>query len=296
MPVDEDGNRADIITGVDSVPGRMNLARLYIPFFNAAARDVRRLMLETLGYPRHFKGTMTMDELISQPMDKINEVVNILLDYYNIISKDTYVEFTQNLTNEERYQWLLDIFNTALYNYLPITTQDPYDVIVTKLNERFKITYGPVTYVAADGEKVTTKNSFRIAPIPIMLLDKFADTWLSVDIGTHSNFGVLTAMNEVDRHTRPWRATPTRVFGETEGRIYACYGGEEMIAELLDRSGNVASQQQIAYNILKAPNPADIERIVDREQIPLGNTRSLQIFNSFLACIGVKIDYKPEEL
>lgn len=296
MPVDDDGNRADIITGPDSIPGRMNLGRLYGPYFAGAARDVRKQILEELGFDRNFKGPVSVDRLMAVPPKKWAKGVETLLRYYRIISDLMYIEFTENLTDEERVLWVRNIINTALYNYFPIENQKRYDDMVMEIEASFKLVYGPVTYIGRKGETVRTTNKFRIAPMYTMLLDKIADSWLSVDMGKHSNFGILAPMNRADKYSAPWRCTPPRLEGETEARLYAGIGNGEMIAELLDRSGNIASQKEIAKNILHAADPARIECIIDRNKIPLGSSRSIQIAQHMFHCAGFKIVYKPEEL
>ncbi len=86
MPIDEDGNRADIISGPDSIPGRMNLGRLYAPYFNAAARDVKKMVLEAFGYDRNFKGKVSIEQVSAIPKEKYDLGVSIMLKFYNIIS------------------------------------------------------------------------------------------------------------------------------------------------------------------------------------------------------------------
>ncbi len=296
MPIDSDGNRADIITGPDSVPGRSNLGRLHSPYFAAAARDVRKEMLEIVGYPRNFVKGMSLADLGRVDNAKLNYAVERLLKYYSIVSPITYKEFTETLTEEEKVTWLLNIFNGTLYTFMPVDDPKPLDEMILEIEQNFKLTYGPVTYVGHSGRQVTTKNSVRIAPIPIMLLDKIADSWLATSTGKHSNFGILTARVHADRYTRPWKSTPARVVGETEGRIYACYGGRLFVAELLDRNGNIASQREIAKNILHAEHPTNIPKLVSRQKIPFGNTRPLQIINQFFYTGGVKLVYTPEKV
>ncbi len=306
MPVDEDGNVADIISGPDSIPGRMNLGRLYAPYFNAAARDVRRRMLEELGYDRHHKTPISLEEMLSIPEEKYRTAVHTLLTFYNIVSPRTYKEYTENLTNEEREEWMLTILNKALYNYIQIeddglSDDDAFpkkflDEKVQALENTFKITYGPVSYVGRSGKRVTTINKFRIAPLYFMLLDKIADTWLAADIGKHNNFGILAPMNEDDKFSTPWRRTPPRTIGETEGRLYCMYGGRAMIAEMMDRSGNLATQKEMAKNILEAEHPSKIKKLIDREQIPYGNARPNQILHHIFRCMGFDVVYKPEKL
>ena len=305
MPVDEDGNVADIISGPDSIPGRMNLGRLYAPYFNAAARDVRRQILEEMGYSRHHAAEIGLEELLSIDEPKYRKGVETLLRFYNITSPRTFKEFTETLTNEEREQWMLTVLNKAIYNYIPIEDDGMsdgdnlpkkfLDEKVEALEKTFKITYGPVTYVGRSGKKVQTVNKFRIAPLYFMLLDKIADTWLAADIGKHNNFGILAAMNEDDKFSTPWRRTPPRTIGETEGRLYCMYGGRAMIAEMMDRSGNLETQKEIAKTILEAEHPSKIKKLIDRDKIPFGNARPNQILHHIFRCMGFDVVFKPEK-
>ena len=295
MPVDSDGNRADIITAPDSIPGRMNLGRLYGPYFAGAARDVRKMMLEAFGFDRNFKGQVTIGQVKAIPEVQMDQGLRLMLRLYEIVSPRTFHEFTQELTQEERYHWIQTIINSHLYLYVPIETEKQFDEMVVEIEASFKLVYGQVTYIGRGGQKVTTKNKFRIAPMYTMLLDKIADAWLSVDIGKHSNFGILAPMNWADKYAAPWRRTPPRNAGETEARLYAGVGGREMIAEMLDRSGNIASQKEIAKNILHAENPARIECVIDRNKIPLGSSRPIQIAQHYFRCDGFEVVYAEEK-
>lgn len=295
MPVDEDGNRADIITGPDSIPGRMNLGRLYTPYFTGAARDIRKQMLEEIGIDRNFKGKMTPDELIQYSGPGMDKAIQTLLLLYSIVSPRTHDEFANVLTPEERLCWLTDIVNDKIYLYIPIESEKMLDQMVLEIEKNFKLVYGPVSYVGRSGKRVTTKNKFRIAPLYMMLLDKIADAWLSVDIGKHNNFGILAAMNKADKHSTPWRKTPPRLFGETESQLYCCYGGREMIAELLDRSGSIASQKAISKKILTCNDPVNIDEVIDREEIQFGNARPIQIAQHLFNCAGFSVVYSKEE-
>lgn len=295
MPVDADGNRAHIISGPDSIPGRMNLGRLYIPYFGAAARDIRKQMLEEMGLDRNFSGQMTVEEMQSLPLAGLQKAIGTMLLLYKIVSPRQYKEYTECLTDEEQWIWLTDIVNTHLYLYIPIETQKSFDKIVLEIEKNFKLVYGPVSYVGRSGRRIMTKNSVRIAPIPIMLLDKIADTWLSADIGKHNNFGITAAMNRADKYSRPWRYTPPRLMGESENRVYVMYGGRKMMAEMMDRSHSIVSQKHIAYRLTHSKNPLNIEKIIDRDKIPFDGVRSVQILQHVFRCCGFQVVYEPEE-
>lgn len=296
MPVDEDGNVADLITGPDSVPGRMNLGRLYQPYFNGAARDVFRSALEAMGLPRRFvpNPAWEMSNLEALGPKRIQAAMALILKYYQIVSPET-CQFLQD--EEEQKEFLLNAINEGvMYNFFPITSQVQYDQAVIEIEKNFKLTYGPVSYVDKSGRRVVTKENFRISPNYMMLLDKIADAWLSVCIGKLSNFGTLAPMNHVDKHASPWHKTPPKTIGETEARTYADYCGPEMIAELMDRSGSIRSQRSVSRSILKAEKPTAIEEVVNRNFVPLGNSRQLQMFNHMSMCAGFELVYRPEEL
>lgn len=294
MPVDADGNVADVISSPDSIPGRMNLGRLYSPYFNGASRDITREILEIMGFPRKPERPITKEELECVPESAWNEGVGRLLKFYSIVSERSYKEFTELLTPEERVEWMLMIFNEAPTLYVPIETEESFDNMVLEIEKNFKLVYGPVTYIGRSGKKITTLNKFRIAPLLFMLLDKIADTWLSVDFGKHNNFGTLAAMNQMDKHATPWRKTPPRTVGETEGRLDSMYGGRELSAETMDRGGNIATQKAMATGIINAENPTDIENLVDRNIYELGNARPNQMMNHITSCVGFDIVYEPE--
>ena len=295
MPVDADGNRADIITGPESVPGRMNLGRLHSPYFAAAARDVRKRLLEIIGYDRNYKGKFTEEALFAVGEARLNAAISELLEYYKIVSPLSYKEFTEVLNDSEKFRWMLNIFNDNLYNFMPLDDPERLDEKIFKIENRFKLTYGPVMYTGHSGKPVMTNNKVRIAPIPIMLLDKIADSWLATASGKHSNFGILTARVRADKYMRPWKVTPPRVVGETEGRIYAGYTDLRYIAEMMDRNGNIATQRELAKNIYASSNPMQIPKLVSRAKFHYGNTRPLQVFNQVLFCMGVGIKHVEEK-
>lgn len=307
--MDKDGNVADVISSPDSIPGRMNLGRLYAPYFSGAARDVRKLVLEQMGYNRHHKANITIDELHSVPDAMMQQAIATLLQFYSIVSPRMKREYLA-LPDHEKWEWIAMTMNETSKGaprlYMPIEFDDEarlngeakfFDEMVEAIEKEFGhcLIYGPVSYVTRAGKRVTTKNNVRIAPIYFMELDKIADDWLAADIGKHSNFGILAAMNRREKYATPWRRTPPRAIGETEGRLYCMYGGRWMIAELIDRNGNIAVQREMGNKILRADKPTQIEKIVDRTKFEFNNTRPLQMLRHRFRCMGFDLVYYPEK-
>ena len=96
-----------------------------------------------------------------------------------------------------------------------------------------------------------------------MLLDKIADDWSSVSSGKLQHFGVLAPMTKTEKFALPYRNSPVRTIGETEGRIFSGYCGREAIAEMMDRSNSPNTQRAVVWNILNSQNPTNIDKIVD---------------------------------
>jgi hypothetical protein len=72
------------------------------------------------------------------------------------------------------------------------------------------------------------------------------------------------------------------------------YCGREAIAEVMDRNNSPSTHKAICENILKADNPANIDNLVDRQQIPLGGARPIQFTSHVLYCFGTKFAYTDE--
>lgn len=295
MPRDADGNVADFVSGPDSVLGRMNLGRLYEPFFNAATRDIRKEMLEIMGIDRKFNGEMLLEEIKEIPPHLFKAAFQRLELYLKITSPVRYEQVT-NYTPEERFIEMFFIINNKLRNLFPIDNQVNYDEAVLEVNKHFNLVYGPVTYRGPSGKMVTTSENVRIAPLYMMELDKIADNYLAVAMGKLSNFGILTGTPQQDRYEVPWRRTPSKNVGETEGRLLASYCGRHMTAEMMDRNSSIPSMFELADTLLFADDPSDIETAVDRTRCPIGKSRPLQIIQHRMQCAGFKLVWKPENI
>jgi DNA-directed RNA polymerase beta subunit len=292
MPVDADGNIADIVTDSAATLSRMNIGRLYEHYYNGVSRDVRYQVLNILSLPKH-PGKVTFNAISRIDKDKFETAFAHLLCYYDIVSEEQYTSILA-LSEEDRIQHITDVVNGTIYTYYNINTQKDDVEIVKKLSTMFKTTYGPVTYRGNSGNMVTTVDNVRIAPLYIMLLDKIADDWSSVSSGKLQHFGVLSPTTKSEKFAYPFRNSPVRTIGETEARIYAGYCGRHAIAEMMDRSNNPATQRNVIWNLLTADKPSALPHVVDRQYIPLGGARPLQLVKHIAAAAGFKIVYTPE--
>lgn len=295
MPIDVDGNRAELVMDSGSTIHRMNLGRLYEQYIGATSVFVRNTLKDMLSHSDEgHEYTKKMLKTLIDTNDKtFDQAYNHLLGFIKIIS-DHHYEKLVNLSISEKIEYMADVLCDNLLVYYPINNKkEPVD-IVTELEKHYPSTYGPVSYVGESGNKVTTKRNIRIGPMYIMLLEKIADDWSAVSYGKLHHFGVLAIMTKSEKYTYPFRNNPVRTIGETEGRVFLGYCGKEAIAEMMDRSNNPLTQKQLVQNLLMSDKPSNIDKLINRNIIPYGGSRPLQLINHITVCSGWKSTFVKE--
>lgn len=292
MPVDEEGNRADLIIDPTSVVSRTNLGKLFEHYLDAAARDVTRRVRRMLGLEpmRQHHALKAIKALDAQDPQRVASAYEYLLGFYRIISDEQY-DFFARRSHEEQLEHLADIVDQGVYLFYPTHNQKEDVDIIKEVQKHYPPVYGPVTYVGNSGQRVTTKKPVRIAPLYIMLLEKIADDWSCVNSGKLQHLGLLAPITKPEKHHKPWHNSPVRNIGETEARIYAGYCGREAIAEMLDRNNNPIAHKAIVKKILSEEKPTAIKEAVDRSLIPLGGSKALQLFKHIAVCEGWRPKY-----
>jgi hypothetical protein len=294
MPMDADGNRADIVMDPNSTVSRMNLSRIYEQYINAHSRDVSKQIRHWFGIGEHDRETIHKVQTIERQNKAVfDQAWNYLLGYYEIVSPLMHAWFIGGQYLRTQAEHLTEVIKKGIYIWKPTNCPRESSDIVRMLEASYPSTYGPVTYVGNSGRRVTTKVPVRIGSVYIILLEKTADDWSAVSSGKTQHYGVLAQVGNQDKYAQPYRSQPIRAFGEAEIRIAASYAGQRVTAEIMDRNNNPESHKSIVYSILEAPEPTNIYNAVDRSKIPYGGSRPLQLVKHILACYGVRFVYKP---
>lgn len=296
MPVDEDGNRADIVMDPNSTLSRMNVGRLYEQYLNAASRDVAKKVRTDLGISQDTKNPERIVEAmeINEP-ERVNRIWEYLLGYYRTTNPKVYIWLTDGEYRAKRSQLLGTIIKEGVQLYMPPENDPELPEMVMELEKNYRPTYGPVSYVGNSGRLVKTKNPVRIGSMYILLLEKIGDDWTAVSSGKLQHFGVLSQVTNSDKYSQPTRNQAIRAWGEAEMRILASYAGTHVTAEVMDRNNNPLTHKEIVYNILKAPQPTNIQLAVDRTRIPLGGSKPLQLIKHVAQVSGFDFQYQPHQ-
>jgi hypothetical protein len=266
MPVDADGNRAELIMDGISTIKRMNVSRLIEQYYNAASRDVSKRVRQMVE--------------AGEPKEAIN---NYLLPYYQIINPKMVDLVSQDgMVTDEHLQ---SVVKDGIYLWTPPDNEVDSIEAVKAIQKHYPPTFGPVSYRGMSGNVVRTTRPVLIGSMYIMLLEKTGRNLAGVASSKLSHFGTPAKLTSADRHASPRRQQPIR-FGESEVRLFVAMVGGRETAELLDRSNSPTVRKAIQERILREDKPTAIDNMLDRRLYPTGNGRVLSLIRHFGECAG----------
>lgn len=293
MPVDQAGNRAEIIMDGDARSKRMNIGGVYEQAYNAASRDLTKYLRGLYGVDPNLNYTMPdkterynyIGKLIDQWADPATHesTEKWLKTYYYICNPKMYelfnrypVPFTEHIK-----QVLYD----GIYLWMPTDNPVYKPMSASFIRKYMPITFGPVTY---SGGNVTQTNVL-IGSQYILLLEKTGTSYSGTSSAKLQHHGVLSKVSSLDKYATPARNNPVRILGIAEVLLLCAVVGSDVVVDLLDQSNNPRVHKSIIERIVKAENPTNFDSIIDRQEHPLGNSRTLQFTKHILECAGVKL-------
>ena len=294
MPRDEFGNIADVVIFGGSTMRRSNYGRIYEHGFGATVRDLAQRMRVEAGFERH--GVLTAQELRDNVKANdpafIDYAFNEFQELWWIIAPKMH-EIMKDLPNRKEY--IHEVLEQGFsYIFTPIDDSTHLPTAMNEvINSRFCPNHTPVTMIGPSGEMFTTKDKVLIGPLYMMLLEKIGDDWSAVASVKVQQFGLPSKLNNNDRSSTPGRESAIRSFGESETRSYNCTVGPEATMELLDQTNNPMAHTSVINSLLTHDTPSNMERAVDRELIPFGDSRPVQLLDHMLLTRAIKFVYEP---
>jgi hypothetical protein len=300
MPVDADGNRAEMIFDQAAVNNRMIPGRLYEHIINGSARDVYRKIVRALGIQDLRRPAQIRQDLMriqAEQPELLSKAWEYLLGFYEITVPKQAAIFRNcdfGASPLQHLSYIMSKGHTVLYmrSDHPLMLKN----MVSDIERLYPSTFGPVYYRGASGNHVWTEEPVRIAPLSIIMLEKIADTGSAVSSTRRQHAGVLATLSNADKYSERIRNQPTKAYGESEIRIVISYSGTLTAAEILDRNNSIESHKAMCWSIFESTHPTRIARAVDRNVIRLDGSRSLQTVNHVWACSGMEMawdNYRP---
>lgn len=273
-PIDEHGNRADVIMDNCSITKRMNLGKPAEQYINGASVYATKIA-------RQLKAAGDMDGAWQH-----------LMSYYEAAAYEQW-ELMQNQlyatkTNRDFHvNWVCE---HGIELYCPTDRKYYGAEQIRRIMRGHDFPTTRVRYRAPNGELVWTKDPVVIAPIYIILLEKMGEYWASCAIPKLTHFGTLSTLTQVDKYSLPWRNTPTRFTGESEIRLFLAACGGWFTNRLLSFANTPTMQKAAVTKILQAKDPMRLQSMIDEKANPLGRGRPLQMYKHIQACRGIHLE------
>ena len=315
MPIDSDGNRADVVFDPNATINRSNPARLYEQYLNASSRDIHKRLCFEMGITPFTREKKALAHINTLPADTITSVYNYLLGYYAICSPVMRNWFSDGQVTDSPSEYLAQIVERGIGLHIPTdnapNTPDiivaisnvnesgitsltaPYNPVNKGIAAGYRPLYGPVSYVGNSGIRCTTVKPIRVASVYMILLEKIGDDWSAVSSGKFQHFGVLAPLTREDKYSKPARNQAVRGMGEAEVRIVVSYVGPMFLAEMMDRNNNPVTHKAMVEALLDSDEPGNIVNLVDRKKIPFGGAKPLQILKHLCSVSGFSFKYVP---
>lgn len=303
MPVDADGNSADIIMEPYSVIKRMNLGCLYEPYINASADRLLKQLRAEFGYnrdgtdiPKDVKSLLKFAAPAGPKLDpvKVQSAWTRLMRFYEIVSPWMVQMMSEPEYTNKGEPHVLSVLRDGIYLWMPNNSPVDYPTMIEELRDEFPPVYGPVTFIGINGNKITTKEPVLIGSAYIIVLEKTGGDWSGVSAPKLQHHGIPAKITKGDKNSYPGAAQPVRMTGEAEVRLGAATCGGEVWADIIDQSNNPVVGKEILANLLRADKPTDIDCVIDRKLHPVGNGRNNVFVRHILECAGIRFVYKKQ--
>ena len=138
MPMDSDGNRADIVMDPYATVNRMNPGRSYELYINAASRDLVKNIRLDMGIKENTHHTQQLvEEIFNSNHIKFDQNYRLLLGYYKILSPTMFKWYSEDVDNEEKINHLASIIKDGIYLYLPPDNPVDYPDVIEELEKSY---------------------------------------------------------------------------------------------------------------------------------------------------------------
>ena len=290
MPIDANGNRAEMIMDGQSTIKRMNPGRFHEHYLNGAARDVAEKIRTMFGLPAKMTPEQASKVTPINVFDEsiINKAFDYLLGFYGVVSPKM-AELIGGYDATDRRRHLARVISKGIYLWIPPKNPKPITEVIRHVRDYFPQTHGPVTYRGSSGRMVTTRHNIFVANLYIMLLEKTGENWAAVASARLQHFGIPAKLTNEDKHSASGRLQPVRTMGESEIRTFLSTIGSDATADLADQSNNPVVHKEVVRSKLIAPHPCMIESAVNRNENPVGDGRPLVYYRHNTECGGIRI-------
>lgn len=288
MPHYSDGTSAGLIMAPEARVNRMNFSSTMIIHWASCSENLVNNIVKNLGINKEYDIKEQLYTIQPNSLEWAFERISGFHYFTNLKTAQWY----DGLSFQSKLNDLFYAVNIGLVvSQLPTDNDLEWVDIINNLDKHYPPMRDYVTYTTPEGKTVTTKEKVIMGYSSIILLEKTGKDYSSVAIAKTQQNGVIGSLSVADRYSSPTKQQPTRM-GEAETRLWIAYGPSFMAPEIHDRSNSPTTRKAIAYNILNAIAPTNIDEIIDRNVFPYGTSKPIQLMKHLGRCSGFEMVYR----
>lgn len=282
MPVDEDGNVADLIYYKKAQIARTDTGGSMEGHTAACIRDVSKKIKKLFNH-KH----------VSVWNEQTEEAWNYLVSFYESCSPLTH-EWSINptITIEDK----LNHINVVIDDIARIvfTIDNPLNNLglIDRLDEVIKPTYGALWVTDVLGRKVKLKSKGFMEIQQIIVLEKTELNPMSVNAAIRQIHGFPAGSNRQTRYSNPAKVQALRNASETEIRFWANVWGSDVIARYIAFAYDPDAIKDVITAIMNSPIPLRIGNV----KSDIERSRALKLVKDVFFCYGLIIKKKVYEV
>lgn len=285
MPFNEYG-RADMIVDSTSVFSRMNISRLYSPYFCLVSRYCQY----------NLRKMVNGRDIYSLPENEIEEMFTYIMGLLGKIDTPQFDAYAKATMNEKR-DIIKEAIDEELYLMFKVNNnKTSYQIQQDIKNSEYR---PPLTQITIPMEQedgtikyIKSKKPIYIYPLYSIVLNKSSDNMNYTYSPDLNIFGLPNSVTSANKDRMPYRRSAVRTLSETETRLYAVTGGRRAIAELKDMANSIPTHIAMCENILKADTPSNMDVVVDRTVNKFGYDSGLNLLKATFNMFGLGYRYK----
>jgi hypothetical protein len=307
MPVDKDGNRADMVMSPDAAFGRMTLGANREPAYNAASRDIMRYIKREIGFPRSETYAHYRKLIKALSDDAFAALIRHYEKFCSTISEETLIAWN-DFNVEERVHCIANAFATDAPEYILTIDRKGSEIDRDRriIQDAYPgvLVHDKVSWVR-NGVREESVGPALIGSRMICMLEQTACDVSATASSTTQATGLTSHRSENHSYADHVHDTAIRV-GNTEERVGSGASMETypdryrrrvdppgtMIAELNSRNGSRSDHVHLVRTLLDADKPGAIENLVPRDKVPYGKVRAVTIYRALAASQGA--EFIPE--
>jgi len=286
MPIDANGLRADMTIDANSIVHRMNIGNKYEGLFGANTAVVNKRVLDMIDNR----------PISSIPEQELWDIYRYITGYFKLFGTMQYDIMQRTIDKKDTKSMLKYLRYIAsgrtLQYYLRMDNEKPVSLIAKDiLSSEYRMKFGSFTFDTGEPDDVTVL-PMAMDSLYILMLYKIGNTWLAVNSNRINPTGMPISASKPVKDRMSYSEVPVKFVSEPDGVYGITYCSPEYYAEVRDRTLAPKTAKHIYYQLLTHETPSNIDKILDRDEIPLGGDLPLNAFKAITKNFGEELVIK----